>query len=119
MEHGITINIQGTPEDPRFQASQIGALLGLVNIRETIKDFDEDETSVSSTDTSRTAVFLTELGLYRQLGASRKPCARPFQKWVAGSLVATMRGKGFEKRLARVNGGLPANCFKGLEIDAS
>ena len=43
LERGVTINIQGTSEDPLFQASQIGALLGLVNIRETIKEFDDDE----------------------------------------------------------------------------
>ena len=82
-----SINIQGTPEDPLFQANQIGSLLGLVNIRETIKDFDEDEKdAVSTTDSmgrNQTILFLTELGLYRLLGMSRKPCARPFQKWVA------------------------------------
>ena len=87
LERGVTINIQGTSEDPLFQASQIGALLGLVNIRETIKEFDDDEKdAVSSTDSigrHQIVLFLTELGLYRLLGASRKPFARPFQKWVA------------------------------------
>ena len=29
----LSINIQGTPEEPLFQANQIGALPGLVNIR--------------------------------------------------------------------------------------
>jgi anti-repressor protein len=80
---GFNINIQGTPEDPLFQANQIGTLLGMVNIRETLRDFDDDETRVSSTDTNRSATFITELGLYRLLGMSRKPFARPFQKWVA------------------------------------
>lgn len=101
---GITINFQGTLEDPMFQANQIGALLGIVNIRETIKDFDEDERRVSSTDTSigaRQALFLTEAGLYRLLFMSRKPLARPFQKWVA-SIVKELRVNGkyeMEKRL--------------------
>ena len=84
--HGISINIQGTPEDPLFQANQIGALLGLVNVHESIKDFDDDERAIRSTVTpggQQRVIFLTELGLYRLLGASRKPCARPFQKWVA------------------------------------
>ena len=31
------INIQGTLEDPLFQANQIGKLLGIVNIRDSIK----------------------------------------------------------------------------------
>ena len=80
---GVAIDIRGTPEEPLFQANQIGAQLGLGNIRETIEDFDEDELRVRITDTSRAANFLTELGLYRLLGMSRKPLARPFQKWVA------------------------------------
>jgi prophage antirepressor-like protein len=86
LERGVTINIQGTPEDPLFQANQIGALLGLVNVRDAIKEFDDDEKGVGSTDTlggQQNIMFLTELGLYRLLGMSRKPFARPFQKWVA------------------------------------
>ena len=45
--------------------------------------------SVLTTDTSagqRNALFLTEIGLYRLLGMSRKPLARPFQKWVAKTI---------------------------------
>ena len=79
---GIFINIQGTPEDPFFQANQIGALLGFGNIRDATKGFDEDELRVGTTDTSRTANFLTEAGLYRLLFMSRKPLARPFRNWV-------------------------------------
>jgi prophage antirepressor-like protein len=41
---------------------------------------DEDETHVGLTDINRNATFLAELGLYRLLGMSRKPIARPFQK---------------------------------------
>ena len=37
------INIKGTLEDPLFQANQIGKLLGLANIYETLRDFSEDE----------------------------------------------------------------------------
>jgi hypothetical protein len=44
----MDINILGTADDPLFQASQIGKLLGSVNIREY---FNEDERdAVSSTD---------------------------------------------------------------------
>ena len=82
LSQGVSINIQGTLEDPLFQANQIGTLLGLVNIRETIKDFDADEKdAVSTTDSigrHQTILYLTELGLYRLLGMSRKPFARPF-----------------------------------------
>ena len=37
------INIQGTLEDPLFQANQIGKLLGISNIRENLRDFSDDE----------------------------------------------------------------------------
>jgi hypothetical protein len=64
LERDIHINIMGTADDPLFQASQIG------------KDFNEDERDgVSSTDAigrQQTTIFLTELGLYRLVGASRK-----------------------------------------------
>ena len=39
--------------------------------------------STDSVGRHQTIMFLTELGLYRLLGMSRKPFARPFQKWVA------------------------------------
>ena len=38
-------------------------------------------------------LFLTELGLYRLLGQSRMPVARPFQKWVA-TVMQEIRLKG-------------------------
>ena len=83
----IPINIIGTADDPLFQASQVGKLLGLTNVHESIKDFDDDEKytakSADAIGRLQTTMFLTELGLYRLVGASRKPCARHFQKWVA------------------------------------
>ena len=99
---GVAIDIRGTPEEPLFQANQIGAQLGLGNIRETIEDFDEDELRVRITDTSRAANFLTELGLYRLLGMSRKPLARPFQKWVA-KVVREIRPTGKYEQEQRGN----------------
>jgi prophage antirepressor-like protein len=84
-DNEIKINIIGTVENPLFQANQIGKLLGLRNIRESIKNFDEDERCVSTTDTlggKQNITFLTEIGLYRLLGMSRKEEARIFQKWI-------------------------------------
>jgi prophage antirepressor-like protein len=79
------INIQGTLEDPLFQANQIGKLLGISNIRENLRDFLDNEKGVSTTVTStglKETTFLTEIGLYRILGRSRKPIANAFQKWM-------------------------------------
>lgn len=88
-DNDITINIQGTIDDPLFQANQIGELLGISNIRDTTKNFDDDEKVVDNTYTLgglQKTTFLTELGLYRLLGMSRKPIARTFQKWVCNTI---------------------------------
>ena len=82
---GVSINIQGTWDHPLFQANQIGTLLGLTNVHESIKDFSirEKESIIAATHGGpQTVVFLKERGLFRLLLASRKPIARPFQEWV-------------------------------------
>lgn len=81
----VQINILGTDTDPLFKATEIGSLLGLTNIHVTLKDFDEQEKVLSTTYTlggNQQTTLLTELGLYRLLGLSRKPIARYFQRWV-------------------------------------
>jgi len=83
------INIQGTVENPLFQANQIGKLLGMSNIRENLRDYDDDERLVILTDTlggQQQLLFLTELGLYKILGRSRKPIAAIFQKWMINTI---------------------------------
>jgi prophage antirepressor-like protein len=79
------INIQGTLENPLFQANQIGKLLGISNIREGLRDFSSNEKVVTKSDSnggSQETNFLTEFGLYRLLGRSRKPIAHKFQEWM-------------------------------------
>jgi prophage antirepressor-like protein len=79
------VNIQGTIDDPLFQANQIGKLLGIVKIHNSLNDFTNDEKVSCSTSTlggNQEMIFLTELGLYRLLGRSRKPIAHKFQEWM-------------------------------------
>ena len=76
-------------EDPIFQANQIGRLLGISNISENLRDFDSEEKGLFLTHTlggTQEMVFLTETGLYRVLGRSRKPIAHKFQKWMVAVL---------------------------------
>ncbi len=80
------ITIKGTYEDPLFRASDVGLILDIKFIHNSIKDFDNDEKVSRRTLTlggPQEVFFLTELGLYRLLGQSRKPIAREFQKWIA------------------------------------
>lgn len=45
------INVQGTIDDPLFQANQIGKLLGLANVNKTIGTFDNDEKVITRSRT--------------------------------------------------------------------
>jgi len=81
----LDINIYGTNEKPLFKANDIGELLGLVRIRKTIEDFNDDckvKTSATTSGGNRNQIFLTEKGLYKILFISRKPIAEKFQNWV-------------------------------------
>lgn len=85
-EENIEINIQGTIDEPLFQANQIGKLLDIKCLKSTIRDFDDDEKVVHKMHPVRgnqNVLFLTEIGLYRLLGMSRKEKARKFQRWIA------------------------------------
>ena len=81
----IEVNIKGTPEEPLFNAKQIGNIIGIKNIREVIKKYDDTERGYEVTDTlggEQTMLYLTEIGLYKLLNRSNKPIAKVFQKWV-------------------------------------
>jgi prophage antirepressor-like protein len=80
------ITIKGTEDDPLFRASDIGLILDIKQIRTSIKNFENDEKVVHAVLTlggPQEVLFLTEIGLYRLLGQSKKPIARDFQRWVA------------------------------------
>ncbi len=79
------ITIKGTHEEPLFRATDIGAVLDIVTIRTTIKDFDETEKVCHTVNTlggPQEVTFLTEKGLYQVLFTSRKPIAKLFRNWV-------------------------------------
>ena len=83
------INIQGTHDEPLFQANQIGKLLGIKKISNSLKDFEQDEKVAHLVGTlggMQNMTFLTEVGLYRLLGRSIKPIANIFQKWMINTI---------------------------------
>ena len=92
----LNINIYGTYEDPLFKAKDIGDLLEMSNIRETIKTFNNKQKVVSLTDTlggKQETTMLTEQGLYKVLMKSRKKIAEEFQDWVC-EVIEEIRKKG-------------------------
>jgi prophage antirepressor-like protein len=82
----FNIEIYGTYEDPLFKANDIANLLGIKDIRTTLRDFDKDEWHtmpvIDNLGRHQDTNMLTEDGLYRLLMISRKPIAKQFQKWV-------------------------------------
>lgn len=93
------ITIKGTFEDPLFHAKQIGNLLEIINIRNSILDFTDDERVVHefySLGGIQKTIFLTEIGLYKLLGRSRKPIAHTFQKWMI-NIIKDIRINGMYK----------------------
>jgi prophage antirepressor-like protein len=95
-----TINIRGEPENPLFQASHIARILGIVNIRSSVKDFDVNERVTLQIDVNnpldsniddripkkevkkQDTIFLTEQGVMRLIFNSRKPEILEFKKWI-------------------------------------
>ncbi len=70
-DNELLINIQGTIEDPLFQASQICDLLGIKSFRSHIDDFTDEHKVLCQIKTNgglQEVIFLTELGLYKLLG---------------------------------------------------
>ena len=66
---------------------------------ENLKDFSSDEKVVSlsySLGGPQETLFLTEIGLYRIIGRSRKPIAQIFQRWII-NVVKEIRINGMYK----------------------
>ena len=71
----------------------------LKNVVENLRDFDQSEKVLFLTQTLsgiQNVTFLTEIGLYKLLGRSRKPIAHTFQKWMINT-IKEIRINGFYK----------------------
>jgi prophage antirepressor-like protein len=89
LDKTYEITIQGTFENPLFHAKQIGKILEIVNINDSISDFTYDEKVLDNCYSQggiQKTLFLTEIGLYKLLGRSRKPIAHIFQKWMINTI---------------------------------
>lgn len=84
----LNITIYGTYENPLFRAKDMGELLDIKNIRDTINKMklrniiDKVVEDFSTPGGIQNTIFLTEQGLYKVLMKSRKPIAEQFQDWV-------------------------------------
>ena len=90
------INIQGTIDEPLFQANQIGKLLEMTNINKLLSSFDNIEKVITKSSTLggiQNVTFLTERGLYKVMARSNKPIAKKFQDWMV-NVIKELRQQG-------------------------
>ena len=91
------VKVHWYEEEPYFRANDIADVLGMTCIRKTLSSFDDDErvsvSSIHACSEHSETIYLTEIGLYRLLMISRKPIARPFQKWVT-NVIKDIRKNG-------------------------
>jgi prophage antirepressor-like protein len=67
------------------------------DVSNAIKDLDSDELrrfKIVSGGQSREMAFVSESGLYELIMRSRKPVAKPFQKWVTKEVLPSIRKTG-------------------------
>ena len=94
----LNINIYGTYEEPLFKARDIGDLLEIKNVKDTVNGMDDQckilkKAPVGITDRCLEQLFLTEDGLYELLFISRKPIAKQFKVWIR-HIIKEIRLKG-------------------------
>ncbi len=84
--------------EPCFVAKDVADALGITwNGTTTIANVPEEWRGVISVNTpsgTQDAICLSEQGLYFFLGRSDKPGALPFQKWLAGEVLPSIRKHG-------------------------
>lgn len=83
--------------DPWWVAKDVCACLGLAKYRDAISHLAADERCPVEVDTrvgKRTAVAVSEPGLYRLIFKSRKAVAEPFKRWVFHEVLPSIRRTG-------------------------
>lgn len=78
-----------------FAANDVAKNLGLSNTTVAVSRLDDDEvTKFNLGGLSGKTNFINEPGLYKLIGASRKPEAKRFNRWVTHEVLPTIRRTG-------------------------
>lgn len=100
------VRTAGTPDAPLFRASDVCAILAIVNVGDALARLRPNEkSSICNTDAReitakatnlvpQAAIYVTEQGLYKLVFTSRKPDAAAFQDWIAGEVLPAIRKTG-------------------------
>lgn len=91
------INIYGTFDKPLFIANEIGEILGIKNIRDTLRNMPKEyknKMDVDFSDTPQKVNIVNESGLYYIIMRSNKDIAVLFQKWILENVLPSIRKTG-------------------------
>lgn len=77
-----------------FAAVDVTNALGIKNPSDAIKPLDEDERARFNLGRQGSTNFISEPGLYKLIGASRKPAAKSFNRWVTHEVLPSIRKHG-------------------------
>jgi prophage antirepressor-like protein len=93
-----TVRVFGTFEEPLFVVKDVCDILGLTNTTKTLEHVDEEYNHLLQVNTSSSGLqssrVVSEPGLYQIIMRCRKEVAKPFQKWVCGEVLPSLRKKG-------------------------
>jgi prophage antirepressor-like protein len=92
-----TVRAVVAENEPWFIAGDVGNVLGLSKIRNTLQDFPSDEKGAHTIGTpggKQKMLTVNEPGLYRLVFQSRKPEAEKFKTWVFTEVLPSIRRTG-------------------------
>lgn len=91
------IRVAGTSEDPLFCLADICRVLEIKNVSDCKSRLDQKGVTLTDTPTSggtQQLVYINEKNLYKVIMRSDKPQAEPFQDWVCGEVLPSIRKHG-------------------------
>jgi prophage antirepressor-like protein len=97
VKDSIQLNVYGTFDEPLFLAQEVGDMIGLARVRDSLVNMS-DKFKVAGQTRTRGGVqqtyFLKESGLYWLLMRSNKKEAEVFQTWVCEEVIPSIRKTG-------------------------
>lgn len=91
------IRTAGTADEPMFCLSDVCKVLEIGNVTDTRKRLNQkgfDSIEVLTRGGKQSMIFINEQNLYKVIMRSDKPQAEPFQDWVCGEVLPTIRKTG-------------------------
>lgn len=91
------VRVAGTCDEPLFCLADICRVLEIKNVSDCKSRLDQKGIVLTDTPTSggiQQLVFINEKNLYRVIMRSDKPQAEPFQDWVCGEVLPSIRKTG-------------------------